>query len=322
MPHACLSPQVWRMYDTKRAGQLRTSELPALLTSLGLQGEAHSTLMHVLSEQALVDSRDGTAALKKNMPQSPIVADLMQMGDAAATAATAAATAGPAKYVTQEQFLHALGSEQLFEWHHGRFLVAICLTEAETIRAAMHMTRQAHRRLLQQSGGAEAADKAAKGQKTAVALWLGTHLLEASEGYTPMPEQQAQQGLQCLRFLNSELHFSEQQQLTMLRALRSNKCSERSAFFSGVRACRRRAQQQWQQQSSVSRLFRTATEWELVRVRAAALRMGSLVLLKQLLPLTAFTAFNSSGSGKVCPDLPLFACLPVCACLRVCRPPC
>ena len=51
---------------------------------------------------------------------------------------------------------------------------------------------------------------------------------------------------QCLRFLSSETDYTPRAQHLLLRCLQANEPKERQAFFSEVRACRRRRQDAWE----------------------------------------------------------------------------
>jgi hypothetical protein len=77
-------------------------------------------------------------------------------------------------------------------------------------------------------------------------LPAGDIILDKSKGYVQAGSYMSETQHQCMRFLNSEMHYSQPQLSVTLRALQGSTERERRMFFTRVITCRRRLQQKWQ----------------------------------------------------------------------------
>ena len=108
---------------------------------------------------------------------------------------------------------------------------------------------------------------------------------------------------QCLRFLSSETDYTPRAQHLLLRCLQANEPKERQAFFSEVRACRRRRQDAWEGYE-VAAILREPSEFALFELRALLAATHRRLRARGLAPRQAFHAFNSSRTGLMsCSEL-------------------
>ena len=108
---------------------------------------------------------------------------------------------------------------------------------------------------------------------------------------------------QCLRFLSSETDYTPRAQHLLLRCLQANEPRERQAFFSEVRACRRRRQDAWEGYE-VAAILREPSEFALFELRALLAATHRRLRARGLAPRQAFHAFNSSRTGLMsCSEL-------------------
>ena len=188
-------------------------------------------------------------------------------------------------------FFNLLASNKLRREESGRNTVVLSLSEAETIRRIIHVRTVAGKGFLDSSS-------------TAVALHLvpsGNALLDASVGFrSPMTVSQRLQNFQCLRFFDSDLHYSDQEFGFLLRSLHSNREKHRQAYFQQVIACRRRARQRWEK-APIAMLFLLKNAFTLLHQRVIGLCMYRELQLKELNLGDAFMCFNSSHSGVLSP---------------------
>ena len=108
---------------------------------------------------------------------------------------------------------------------------------------------------------------------------------------------------QCFRFLSSETDYTPRAQHLLLRCLQANEPKERQAFFSEVRACRRRRQDAWEGHE-VAAILREPNEFALFELRALLAATHRRLRARGLAPRQAFHAFNSSRTGLMsCSEL-------------------
>ena len=173
------------------------------------------------------------------------------------------------------------------EEQSGRYHVALSLAEAATVRKIIH---------------SRLGDAVIDGMDTAAALRAlpaGNIVLDATEGYAEAGTYMNETEHQCMRFLNSEMHYSEPQLSITLRALQGSRERERRMFFTRVITCRRRLQQKWQD-TPVAKLFTIADEWHALRHRAQSAFLREAVLnVKKMRVSDAFTFFDADRNGCV-----------------------
>ena len=115
----------------------------------------------------------------------------------------------------------------------GRHFVALTLTEAESLRAALHVANEAPPGWLKHGAG--------------LALRTTEMLLDESVGFRRPGSYQLDTARLCYQFMDCKMHFEESELNMLLRALQDSACPERQAFFDDVRICRRRPQIGWEQ---------------------------------------------------------------------------
>ena len=151
----------------------------------------------------------------------------------------------------------ALSSQRLWRTERGRWTVALSLVEAESLRALVHAAEGGPLFSASPVQPSSAAGKAGETSGcTALALRVASDnaLSDASHAYSTPPDDHAQSSGACLRFVNSETDFEPRAINALLRQLQSQPAAARLAWWSRVRACRRRPRRAVQG-TSLARLF-------------------------------------------------------------------
>lgn len=177
----------------------------------------------------------------------------------------------------------------------GRYMAAVSLREAETLRGIIHMFPN---------------NAIVEGAGAALALRINPHsgsgvpaLLDASYRYEPARPFQASTARQCFRFLDSDSYYQERELNALLRAVQGNSCVEREAFFLDVRSCRRR-QQTSTATTPISKLFTTPDQYHLLQYRATCMRIRELLRARNVFAMDAFRAFDTDRNGLIgCTEL-------------------
>ena len=188
------------------------------------------------------------------------------------------------------ELVEALVTEQLRSHREGpganhpgapgaRFWVVLSLQEAESLRGALHI--------------AHGADGAASG--ALVALHTDGEVLD-SLNYAPGSSYERAVVEQSLRLLSAESEYSPRAQQLLLRCLQPNEAKHRQAFFTEVRACRRRIQAPWEN-TDVKAVLTEADEFSLFEHRALLAAAQRRLRATGLSLRMAFHAFNSSRTG-------------------------
>ena len=168
----------------------------------------------------------------------------------------------------------------------GRHFVLLSLAEAETIRCLLHM-RQG-RPLIP---GAE---------DMALALrCVPAHdvTFDATAHLPPSTAYQARVAHQCMRFLDSSMHYKPAELNVLVRSLPAPPASRR-LFFSMVVACRRRLAKRWEQ-TPLARLFTLDDEWALLQLEALRVRMREAIHRRGLMLHDAFLFFDADDDGRL-----------------------
>mmetsp|Transcript_24616 Transcript_24616/g.56402 ORF Transcript_24616/g.56402 Transcript_24616/m.56402 type:complete len:579 (-) Transcript_24616:110-1846(-) len=173
-----------------------------------------------------------------------------------------------------EQRLH-------YRIQEGRYYVALCLAEAECMRAALH---------------AKAGSMFCENKDTVVGLRTGNTLLDASLGYVPAEPYQDKAAAACYKFIDSSVQYDQQELSLLLRSLQDNDIDKRRKFFIEVRSNRRRKQQD-PSTSSLSKVFVTADEYSLLQYRVTIARIRTSLREKGLYSRDAFAAFDYDNDG-------------------------
>eukprot|EP00923_Selenidium_pygospionis_P045850 GHVN01079156.1.p1 GENE.GHVN01079156.1~~GHVN01079156.1.p1 ORF type:complete len:2019 (-),score=487.26 GHVN01079156.1:1940-7510(-) len=220
------------------------------------------------------------------------------------------------EYVTFEELTSVLRNNSLFDVQRGRFFVVVTLEEAEALRSALHVAQSAGRTSLvpvrhgvSGSGG------------VAVGLRVLPHRftpIDTSPFFRKTKEEigamwagfQQQTSFSCLRFVNSEVKFTQRHLHLLLRALQGTKCVDRQNFFLSVRRCRRRNQRVTESLTSLSSLTRTGTDdvgrvfvtqddMALMNLRAVSLRLSQQLKKRNMSFTDGFRAMDKERKGRI-----------------------
>jgi hypothetical protein len=183
----------------------------------------------------------------------------------------------------------------------GRYFVAISLAEAESLRAVMHSRQGLPFSLGDESRCTLAMHLLRRSGEEAVQL-------EGSHGHRLSTDREARTAHQCLRYIDSELDFTNPELTLLLRGVQDNETKARESFFVAVRASRRRAQagSGGLQLSTrpVGRMFAMEHEYHILHSFAVMSRIRLLLQQRGLYTLDAFRAFNAAQNGLMsCSEL-------------------
>ena len=171
----------------------------------------------------------------------------------------------------------------------GRYWVILSLAEAESVRGWIH---------LQRFSPLLGADKT-----TAVGLRTGSYLLDGSYSYKPAFRYQQETTEALLRFIDSDIYYTDPQLNVLLHSLQINAVPARAEWFDEIRSCRRRQQIPWQK-TPLQRVFTMADEYQLLVHKARISRISTLITNKNMLMMDAFRAFDSDRDGRLnCSEL-------------------
>eukprot|EP01098_Paradermamoeba_levis_P009293 TRINITY_DN385_c0_g1_i11.p1 TRINITY_DN385_c0_g1~~TRINITY_DN385_c0_g1_i11.p1 ORF type:complete len:781 (-),score=237.18 TRINITY_DN385_c0_g1_i11:81-2390(-) len=137
-----------------------------------------------------------------------------------------------------------------------RYVVAVSLAEGETIRRLLH---------LQQAGTLPS-----NLMKLSVALRaLSGNVIDQSSNFQKAPESVSlvDVALQCLKFFNCEMYFTDNELTLLESGLRLSNLDDRLAFFSESLRLRRRERNLWGD-TPLAKIFTPQEEWHLLRSRA------------------------------------------------------
>ena len=170
----------------------------------------------------------------------------------------------------------------------GRYWVILSLQEAESVRGWIHLQR---------------FSPLLKDRTTAIGLRTGSYLLDGSFSYTPAHRYQQETSEALLRFIDSDIFYTDPQMDLLLHSLQINPVLARQEWFDEIRSCRRRQQIPWQK-TSLTRLFTMADEYQLLVHKARISRISALITKKNMLMMDAFRAFDADRDGRLnCSEL-------------------
>ena len=166
----------------------------------------------------------------------------------------------------------------------GRKFVALSLAEAETLRRVIHLRGD--------RGLFDGAD-------TGVALRClpgDFGVVDKSSGFEPGGRYQEACGKQSFRFLDCEMFYKPGELNVLLQSLSKATPEQRLNFYSMVMGCRRRLRRKWSE-TPVAKVFTLPSEYNLLKLRAAIVRIYTAITSKGLLLHDAFTLFDSNDDG-------------------------
>lgn len=163
----------------------------------------------------------------------------------------------------------------------NRHYVALCLAEAECMRAAIHC----------QSGM-----PLVPGRDTIVSIRTEKSVLDSSTGYEKALSNQDASAQALFKFLDSAVNYNAAEVSLLLRSLQNNPCKLRETFFAEVRSNRRRKEID-PSTTSLAKVFVAANEHHMLQYRISKGRVTALLKEKGLFARDAFAAFDHDRDG-------------------------
>jgi hypothetical protein len=152
-----------------------------------------------------------------------------------------------------------------------RYLVALSLAEGETIRRMIHLKQQnvlKHAAIALRSADGRILDMSPTffeehpSSGTAVYNNNNNNSSTADRGHSLVS-----MGIQCFRFFNCEMYYSDSELEVLEFALRHSSLDNRLQFFLECLRLRRRERNMWAD-TPVAKIFLPQQEWHLIRTRA------------------------------------------------------
>jgi len=194
--------------------------------------------------------------------------------------------------LTYEQVRDSLQTQSMYRVQAGRYYVALSLAEAEALRGIIHMANNSNQ-----------PETWLPGTSTTLALRaLGSRgtVLDKTPGFVSGIKYQGMMALQCMRYLDSETQYKDNELAMLRRALQASPNESRRNFFVDVSACRRRQKLPVLEQP-VARIFSSIDELKNLRQRALASRIKNAIWSKGLRLADAFLLFDYDGDGVLSP---------------------
>jgi hypothetical protein len=145
-----------------------------------------------------------------------------------------------------------------------------------------------------------------EGTDTVVALRcssVGNLIFDSSCGFAPASDYNIGVAWTALKFINSDMYFSQSQLNQLLGALEGTPPRERRRFFERVIGCRRRTRKRWRE-TPVSVIFSVTDQWYALCQRALACRLREAIASKGLKVYDACLFFDSDKNGLLsCAEL-------------------
>eukprot|EP01047_Picozoa_sp_COSAG01_P047579 COSAG01_NODE_4559_length_4922_cov_3.073813_1_plen_1390_part_10 len=205
--------------------------------------------------------------------------------------------------------LHALvSSGHLHDEQSGRHFVVVSLAEAETIRRILHVRRGKCTIDGHDTEIALRYSPLSQGGDNSIAH--GGAVLDVSSGWarrasgsvghaeTGVPAYQLAVAHGCLRFFDSDTHFSEPAVQVLVRALQWSEACARERFFMTTIGHRRRMECKWEETTLV-RAVTLQNEWEALKQRAYSAWIRRCLAQRNLSLWAAFRAFDLDGDGLI-----------------------
>merc|ERR1712137_1428306 len=186
------------------------------------------------------------------------------------------------------------------KYDETRFLAAVSLAEGETIRRLIHsrpngdILRNCHLALRTVSG---LVVDTSLGYLPEEATYLPT-----PEGAIPGENSMVQIGLQCLRFINCEMYYTEDELELLEKGLTLAPLKDRLSFFSECLRLRRRERNLWGD-TPLAKIFTPQEEWHLLRTRALLEQVNAAIQIaikkRHIDPNQAFTKFDTDNDNSL-----------------------
>jgi hypothetical protein len=211
---------------------------------------------------------------------------------------------GTSRSLDRDGIRRLLLSAKFREEYSGHYTVAISLAEAATIRRIMHLKASKPDLVTQSATDTALALRVlpAGNVMLDMSLRFRERFIEAEDAATAYGAYQQDASCQVMRFVNSDMHFTESQLNTLLRLLHSNTERERRRFFVLMIGCRRRLQLKYEN-TPVMKLFSISDEWALLRQRAQASFVRSRLTQKGRQYGDAFTFIRGASPVIRAPEM-------------------
>ena len=163
-----------------------------------------------------------------------------------------------------------------------RYLVAVSLAEAETLRKLIHVENT-------------------NISKLAISLrFLNGRYMDQSINFVGGNDELVSVGVQCMRFINCEMYFSDSELLFLEKGLSSVSLKDRLEFFSECLRLRRRERNLWTD-TPLAKIFTPQEEWHLLRTRSKLEQVKNAITKaikeRRCNPIQAFARFDADGDG-------------------------
>ena len=205
--------------------------------------------------------------------------------------------------------IHQLVSNgQLHAEEAGRHFVAVSLAEAETIRRILHVRRE--RPIIDGQDTEIALRYSPLAGGGDASIGSGGVVMDVSVGWkrrtygtdrpaeTGAPAYQLAAAHNCLRFFDSDTHFSEPAVQVLVRALQWSEAAARERFFTTTIGHRRRMECRFEETALV-RAVTLEHEWEALKQRAYSAFMRRCLERLDLSLWAAFRAFDQDGDALI-----------------------
>lgn len=174
----------------------------------------------------------------------------------------------------------------------GRFFVLLSLTEAESMRAAIHWINS------HEQGAGAVLGVASSDAAVALRILPAGLVCDATASFSAGRPYQSVMAVQCARFIDSECDFTPRCVSLLQRCLASNTTEQRTAFFYEIRACRRRPQTAVQD-TAVGRVLCREDELLVLHQRAVATRILLVLQNHDMCVADAFAMFDANRDGSL-----------------------
>lgn len=187
----------------------------------------------------------------------------------------------------------ALALQARNRMQRGRFYVLLTLAEGEAVRAALHAAALTQQPLAGRPKAAAAL--------RALLPAADSGVVGASSTYAPAHPWMQSAAEACIRFFDCQPDYSNYDADALLNGIQVAEPKARSAFYEGVRACRRRRKIPWEAGGggNLGVVLTVPDEQTLLIRRAALRRLCRALRDHNMLAADAFRAFDRSAKGII-----------------------
>merc|ERR1740138_433462 len=163
-----------------------------------------------------------------------------------------------------------------------RYLVAISLAEAETLRRIIHVQQES-------ISGVGLALRALEGG-----------VIDKTEQFVSAgdADDDLAVGIQCMRFFNGDMWYSDDELQLLQKGLDASSLEKRLCFFAECLRLRRAERLLWED-TPLAKIFTAESEWHLLHMRARVEQVKRKMADKKMQPSQFFSRFDLDGDGKL-----------------------